>query len=137
MKPCLVFNGERKSKKYGSNDKKLSLLPYFYCRLFLHLCLKATPLFPGTKKSRPSADVCQDLAIYGVFRYAHRSQYCINPKHLCSQMVSSEVGCNNSTIISRMCLGVRNWPFCPACTRTNRPAYPDRQCHAHTGHPTL
>lgn len=27
--------------------------------------------------------------------------------------------------------------FCPACTRTNRPAYPDRQCHAHTGHPTL
>ena len=51
MKPCLVFNGERKSKKYGSNDKKLSLLPYSYCRLFLRLCLKATPLFPGTKKA--------------------------------------------------------------------------------------
>lgn len=50
MKPCLVFNGERNSKKYGINDKKLSLMPYSYCRLFLRLCLKATPLFPGTKK---------------------------------------------------------------------------------------
>ena len=29
-------------------------------------------------------------------------------------MVSSGVGCTNSTIISRICLGVRNWPFCPA-----------------------
>ena len=51
MKPCLVFNGERKSKKNGSNDKKLSLLPYSYCHPFLLLCLKVTPLFPSTKKA--------------------------------------------------------------------------------------
>lgn len=37
------------------------------------------------KKCRPSADVYQAPAIYGLFHYAHRSQYCINPKHLCSQ----------------------------------------------------
>ena len=31
-----------------------------------------------------------------------------------SQIRSSGVGAISSTIISRMCLGVRNWPFCPA-----------------------
>ena len=36
---------------YGSNDKKLSLLPYSYCHPFLLLCLKVTPLFPSTKKA--------------------------------------------------------------------------------------
>lgn len=36
------------------------------------------------KKCRHSADVCQAPAIYGLFHYAHRSQYCINFKHLCS-----------------------------------------------------
>lgn len=69
---------------YGSNDKKLSLLPYSYCHPFLLLCLKVTPLFPSTKKSRLSADVCQDLAIYGLFSYAHHSKFCINLNHLCS-----------------------------------------------------
>ena len=31
-----------------------------------------------------------------------------------SQMLSSGVGASSCTIISRMCLGVRNWPFWPA-----------------------
>lgn len=73
---------------YGSNDKKLSLLPYSYCHPFLLLCLKVTPLFPSTKKSRLSADVCQDLAIYGLFSYAHHSTFCINLNHLCSMTIT-------------------------------------------------
>lgn len=72
---------------YGSNDKS-----YRYCRiliaiLFFSFALRSLPYFQA-QKSRLSADVCQDLAIYGLFRYAHRSQYCINPKHLCSMTIT-------------------------------------------------
>lgn len=69
--------------KHGSNDKKLSLLPYSYCRLFFSFALRPLSCFQA-QKSRPSADVCQDLTIYGRFSYAHHSKYCINLKHLCS-----------------------------------------------------
>ena len=34
--------------------------------------------------------------------------------HAGSQITSSGVGCTNSTIISRICFGVRNCPFWPA-----------------------
>ena len=48
------------------------------------------------KKSRPSADICQDLAIYGHFRYAHRSQYCINPNVITSNPTTYLIQCNDS-----------------------------------------
>lgn len=41
-------------------------------------------LISGIKKGRHFADPDGNLAIYGLFSYAHRSKFCINLKHLCS-----------------------------------------------------
>ena len=83
MKLCLAFNGERKSK-----NTAVTIKSYRYCRihftgvlLFFALSL---PLILGIKKGRRFADLKGNLAIYGLFSYAHRSKFCINLKHLCS-----------------------------------------------------
>ena len=61
--------------------------------LFFALSL---PLILGIKKGRRFADLKGNLAIYGLFSYAHRSKFCINLKHLCSQRCLYLIQSNDS-----------------------------------------
>lgn len=79
---------------------------YRYCRIHFTPPPAFTPpgqppSILGHKKSRPAAGMCENLAKYGLWGYAHLSLNCINLKHLCSVAVSNLIQYNGAKFLPR------------------------------------
>lgn len=96
---------------------------YRYCRIHFTPPPAFTPpgqppSILGHKKSRPAAGMCENLAKYGLWGYAHLSLNCINLKHLCSQRCLYLILSNDSRDFEHPCVQKQignckrhNYPF--------------------------